>query len=78
MENLANNFYKLLLERFENKIYTTERNMTYTFFAALVMFNYYKPHEILLEYEHPNINGNRKVDSYIPPKIDQNGLVNGV
>jgi len=75
MENLAEDFYKLLAERFENNVYTTERNITYTFFAALVMFNYFKPHEILLEYEHPNINGNKKIDSYIPSKNNQNGLV---
>ncbi|MDR0550654.1 MAG: hypothetical protein LBG72_01405 [Spirochaetaceae bacterium] len=74
MEKMAFDFYNLLKERFDNNVYTTERNVTYTFFASLVMFNHYKPHEILLEY-NLNENGNRKVDAYIPPNCKKNGLV---
>jgi hypothetical protein len=75
MESLAKDFHKLLKERFENSVFTTERSVTYTFFATLVMHNYYKPHEILLEYEHPNISGYKKVDSFIPPSNNHDGLV---
>jgi len=74
-ENLAVDFYNLLKERFDNNVYTTERNITYTFFATMVMFDYYKPHEILLEYNHPNIKGYKKVDTYIKSNDNKNGLV---
>jgi len=74
--NLAIDFYNLLKERFyNNNVYITERNVTYTFFTTMVMFGYYKPHEILLEYDHPNIKGNKKVDTYIPPNDKKCGLV---
>jgi len=74
-ENLAIDFYSLLKERFDNNVYTTERNVTYTFFATMVMFGYYKPHEILLEYRHPNIKGYKKIDTFIQPNDKKNGLV---
>jgi hypothetical protein len=74
MENLAIDFYNLLKERFDNNVYITERNVTYTFFATIAVFGYYKHYEILLEYNHPKIKG-KKVDTYIQANGKKNGLV---
>jgi hypothetical protein len=63
-----------LKKRFTNNENTTERCVSYTFFAALIINNYYQPHEIQLEFPHPKIVG-KKVDTYIRSTKDRKGMV---
>jgi hypothetical protein len=72
MKKLASEFSNFLRVRLNVNVHTTERDITYTFFASLVKFGYYEPHEILLEYDHPR---GGKVDTYIPSNNGKNGLV---
>jgi len=73
MNELLKEFSTLLKERL-GKTYTTEDSVRYTFFTALLKRTNIAPHEIILEYPHPNIPG-AKVDTYIPSSSGRKGLV---
>ena len=65
MENVIAAFTDLLRIRFERGVVTTEDSNRYTFFAALLTKTALKPHDIVLEYPHPQLPG-AKIDTFIP------------
>jgi len=65
MEDVFELFYRLLYTRFNLSLYTTEDSIRYTFFYSLTNCLHLEPHEIILEYPHPQINM-AKVDTFIP------------
>jgi hypothetical protein len=58
-------FAQSLSTRLTSGIHTTEDAIRYTFFLALITRSAMQPHEIILEYPHPNIKG-AEIDTYIP------------
>ena len=55
MLDVFKQFSKLLETRLEKAVFTTEDSVRYTFFAALLDVTELKPHQVILEYSHPNI-----------------------
>jgi len=64
MDEVLTEFSKLLRMRLESGMFTTEDSVRYTFFHILVSKARIQPHEIILEYPHPNRAGT-KIDAYI-------------
>lgn len=65
MNKVFEQFGKLLKTRLEPQVPTTEDSVRYTFFAALLDVTELKPHQVILEYSHPNIDL-AEVDTWIP------------
>lgn len=75
MNYILEKFSSLLSERLlYNDTRTTEDTIRYTFFASLILTEYIKPHEIILEYPHPGIL-NKEIDAYIPSINEKKGLI---
>ena len=68
-------FGELLDTRFSKEVFTTEDSVRYTFFYAISSEIGLVPHDIILESEHPNINGHKEIDMLIPEKKDCPELV---
>lgn len=65
MNEVFEQFGKLLETRLEHKVQTTEDSVRYTFFAALLDKTELNPHQVIQEFSHPNINL-AEVDTWIP------------
>ncbi len=65
MESILAAFSSLLRERLSRETFTTEDSIRYTFFAALLRDSHLAPHDIVLEYPHPQIPG-AEVDTFLP------------
>ena len=68
-------FGELLDTRFSKDVFTTEDSVRYTFFYAISSELELVPHDIILESEHPNIDGHKEIDMLIPEKKDYPELV---
>ena len=68
-------FAELLDTRFSKDVFTTEDSVRYTFFYAISSELELVPHDIILESEHPNIDGHKEIDMLIPEKKDCPELV---
>lgn len=64
MIEIFEEFGKLLDQRFELGVVTTEDSVRYTFFAALLDAGV-KPYQVVLEYPHPAIE-RAKIDTWLP------------
>ncbi len=64
MIEIFEEFGKLLDERFEREVVTTEDSVRYTFFAALLRAGV-APDQVVLEYPHPKID-RAKIDTWLP------------
>ncbi|MFZ2454916.1 MAG: hypothetical protein WAX07_00335 [Candidatus Altiarchaeia archaeon] len=73
MNKILNDFYSLLKERLERRVYTTEDSVRYTFFVALLKQGF-NPYEIILEDKHSEDN-KAEVDLHIEPDEKRKGLV---
>ena len=64
MHEAAEEFGRLLEERFSKKIHTTEDSIRYTFFHSMMGKMKYGPNDIILEYPHPTI-PRARIDTFI-------------
>jgi hypothetical protein len=60
-------FASLLNTRLSNAVITTEDSVRYSFYAAILYSGILQPHEMIMEFPHPEI-PNAEVDTYIPAK----------
>ncbi len=65
MEDILADFAGVIRRRLENRSYTTEDSVRYSFFVALLAHSSLEPHEVVLEYPHPQIAG-AKIDTFLP------------
>ena len=65
MEGVWAHFTDLLRTRLEAAVFTTEDSIRYTFYSAFSAKTGIEPHEIVLEFPHPQIKRAR-VDTYLP------------
>ena len=64
MDEVLAEFSRLLRRRLELGTFTTEDAVRYTFFYALLSKGRVQPHEIILEWPHPNI-ARTQIDTYV-------------
>ncbi len=64
MEQVFTEFSRLMKVRLQRSVYTTEDSVRYTFFLALLNSTSLDPHEIILEYPHPQME-RALIDTYI-------------
>ena len=62
---IVEQFSSLLNDRLSFCVNTTEDSVRYTFFASILYSGVWHPHEMILEFTHPEIQ-RAKVDLYIP------------
>jgi len=74
IDEIFQQFAKLIEERFYKKVYTTEDSIRYTLFYCLTRSGGIHPSDIILEYPHPRI-PRAKIDTYISPKNEYSELV---
>lgn len=65
MEGVWPHFTELLRTRLEADVFTTEDSIRYTFYFAFCAKTGIQPHEIVLEFPHPQIR-RAQVDTYVP------------
>ncbi|MDX6531697.1 MAG: hypothetical protein QOH41_3987 [Blastocatellia bacterium] len=64
LNNTFQKFSDLLNERFRRDVYTTEDSIRYTFYAALLSTTELEPIDLILEHNHPGIQG-AQIDTVI-------------
>ena len=65
VKHVLGEFVRLLRLRFQLNGFTTEDSIRYTFFAALLAKSQLEPHDVVLEFPHPEIHGAR-IDTWVP------------
>ena len=75
LQSAFQKFGDLLDTRFSKEVFTTEDSVRYTFFYAISSELELVSHDIILESEHPNIDGHKEIDMLIPEKKDCPELV---
>ena len=65
MDTILIDFATLLETRVCHDVWTTEDSVRYTFFAAMLRNNV-EPHEVVQEYPHRVLGGEKKVDTWMP------------
>ena len=65
MDAILTDFAALLATRVGHDIWTTEDSVRYTLFAAMLRNNV-EPHEVIQEYPHRLLGGEKRIDTWMP------------
>ncbi len=74
LREICSEFAKLVAERIDKNIFTTEDSLRYTFFYSITQRFDIKPYQVVLEKSHPYIHG-AKIDSWIESFYNGQDLV---